>query len=203
MASRGSSLIYFGSNSKFIGLIGVADQVRKESKEVVAQLKSQGIEVWMLTGDHKGTAEAIAEQIGILHVVAQVLPEEKSAKIAEIQKTGKIVAMVGDGINDAPALTQADVGIAMGSGTDVAMATADVTLMGGDLRHLVTAFDLSKATIKNIKQNLFWAFIFNLIGIPAAALGYLTPILAGAAMAMSSVTVVTNALRLKGFQSKK
>ena len=157
----------------------------------------------MLTGDHKGTAEAIAEQIGILHVVAQVLPEEKSAKIAEIQKTGKIVAMVGDGINDAPALTQADVGIAMGSGTDVAMATADVTLMGGDLRHLVTAFDLSKATIKNIKQNLFWAFIFNLIGIPAAALGYLTPILAGAAMAMSSVTVVTNALRLKGFQSKK
>ena len=203
MASRGSSLIYFGSNSKFIGLIGVADQVRKESKEVVAQLESQGIEVWMLTGDHKGTAEAIAEQIGILHVVAQVLPEEKSAKIAEIQKTGKIVAMVGDGINDAPALTQADVGIAMGSGTDVAMATADVTLMGGDLRHLVTAFDLSKATIKNIKQNLFWAFIFNLIGIPAAALGYLTPILAGAAMAMSSVTVVTNALRLKGFQSKK
>ena len=203
MASRGSSLIYFGSNSKFIGLIGVADQVRKESKEVVAQLESQGIEVWMLTGDHKGTAEAIAEQIGILHVVAQVLPEEKSAKIAEIQKTGKIVAMVGDGINDAPALTQADVGIAMGSGTDVAMATADVTLMGGDLRHLVTAFDLSKATIKNIKQNLFWAFIFNLIGIPSAALGYLTPILAGAAMAMSSVTVVTNALRLKGFQSKK
>lgn len=197
LASRGASLVYVGMNQEALGLIAVADEVRTVAKEVVSRLEKQGVEVWMLTGDHKGTADAIAERIGIYHVVAQVLPEEKAGKIRELQEAGKKVAMVGDGINDAPALAQADVGIAMGSGTDVAMATADVTLMSGDLRHLVTAFDLSKATIRNIKQNLFWAFIFNMIGIPAAALGYLTPVLAGAAMALSSVTVVSNSLRLK------
>lgn len=200
LASRGASLVYVGMNQEALGLIAVADEIRPEAKEVVAQLEKQGVEVWMLTGDHKGTAEAIAERIGIRHVVAQVLPEEKAEKIRELQEAGKKVAMVGDGINDAPALAQADVGIAMGSGTDVAMATADVTLMSGDLHHLATAFDLSKATIRNIKQNLFWAFIFNTIGIPAAALGYLTPILAGAAMALSSVTVVSNSLRLKRYK---
>lgn len=200
LASRGASLVYVGMNQEALGLIAVADEIRTEAKEVVSQLEKQGVEVWMLTGDHKGTAEAIAERIGIRHVVAQVLPEEKAGKIRELQEAGKKVAMVGDGINDAPALAQADVGIAMGSGTDVAMATADVTLMSGDLHHLVTAFDLSKATIRNIKQNLFWAFIFNTIGIPAAALGYLTPVLAGAAMALSSVTVVSNSLRLKRYK---
>lgn len=200
LASRGASLVYVGMNQEALGLIAVADEIRPEAKEVVTRLEKQGVEVWMLTGDHRGTAEAIAERIGIRHVVAQVLPEEKAGKIRELQEAGKKVAMVGDGINDAPALAQADVGIAMGSGTDVAMATADVTLMSGDLRHLVTAFDLSKATIRNIKQNLFWAFIFNTIGIPAAALGYLTPVLAGAAMALSSVTVVSNSLRLKRYQ---
>jgi len=203
LAAQGVSLVFVGMENEFLGLIGVADQIRSEAKEVVRALEGQGIEVWMLTGDHRGTAEAIAEKIGIRNVAAQVLPEEKAAKIKRLQGAGKTVAMVGDGINDAPALAQSDVGIAMGSGTDVAMATADVTLMSGDLHHLVTAFDLSRATIRNIKQNLFWAFIFNIVGIPAAALGYLTPILAGGAMALSSVAVVSNALRLKRYQLRR
>lgn len=202
MASQGASLVFVGVGKEILGLIGVADDIRPEARETVAALRSQGVEVWMLTGDHWGTAKAIAGKIGIDHVVAEVMPEEKASKVAALQSEGHVVAMVGDGINDAPALAQADVGIAMGSGTDVAMATADVTLMSGDLHHLATAFDLSRETMKNIRQNLFWAFFFNIIGIPAAALGYLTPVLAGAAMALSSVTVVSNALRLKRFTPK-
>lgn len=192
-------------NGEIMGLIALADALKNSSLEAVRALQQQGLEVIMLTGDNQQTAEKIASEVGIRRFFAQVLPKDKTAKIREIQQqTGKLVAMVGDGINDAPALAQADVGFAIGTGTDVAIASSDITLISGDLQGIVSAIKLSKATMKNIKQNLFFAYIYNVIGIPiATGMFYpfsgllLNPIIAGAAMAFSSVSVVTNALRLR------
>lgn len=209
LASQGKTPMYMAIDGKFLGIIAVADVMKKEAVDTIKELKTRGYKIGMITGDNKITAEAIGKQVGIDMIFAEVTPEDKYLKVKELQNEGYNVAMVGDGINDSPALVQADVGIAIGGGTDIAMESADIVLMKRDLRDVLTAMDLSNATIRNIKQNLFWAFIYNTLGIPiAAGLLYpftghlLNPMIAGGAMAMSSVSVVTNALRLKKFKKQ-
>lgn len=197
LENEGQTVMLVGMNGQFVGLLAVADTVKKTSKRAVAQLHELGIEVIMLTGDNEATARAIGKEIGIDHVIASVLPEQKAAHVAALEKQGKVVAMVGDGINDAPALATATIGMAVGTGTDIAMEAADITLVRGDLMSIADAILMSKKTIRNIKQNLFWAFGYNTLGIPIAAVGLLAPWVAGAAMALSSVSVVLNALRLQ------
>lgn len=194
---RGASVSLLAVGGEIRALWAVEDEVRSEVPEVIKTLQNRGIEVWMLTGDNRRTAQYIADKVGITHVMAEVLPQDKAGKIDELRKSGKVVGMVGDGINDAPALTLADIGFAIGNGTDIAVEAADIVLVRNDLNTLVQAVTLSRKTMTNIRQNLFWALIFNSLGIPLAAIGMLTPIVAGTAMAFSSVTVVTNALRLK------
>ena len=207
LASQGKTPMYIAKDGKIAGIIAVADTVKESSLRAIKKLHKMGIEVAMITGDNKRTAEAIAKQVGIDRVLSEVLPEDKANEVKKLQDEGKKVGMVGDGINDAPALAQADVGIAIGSGTDVAIESADVVLMRSDLMDVPTAVELSKSTIRNIKENLFWAFAYNILGIPFAmgvvyAFGgpLLSPVIAAAAMSFSSISVLLNALRLKGFQ---
>lgn len=194
---EGKTAMLIAIDGQYHGMIAVADTVKETARAAIRQLQESGIKVMMLTGDNRRTAEAIAKQVGITNVIAEVLPEEKANHVKAVQTQGSKVAMVGDGINDAPALAMADIGIAIGTGTEVAIEAADITLLGGDLLLIPKAVTISKATMKNIKQNLFWAFAYNSAGIPIAAAGLLAPWIAGAAMAFSSVSVVANALRLK------
>ncbi|QFY72730.1 copper-translocating P-type ATPase [Priestia megaterium] len=194
---EGKTAMLVALDGKYAGMLAVADTIKETSQEAVSRLKEMGLEVMMITGDNRQTAQAIAVQAGIEHVIAEVLPEGKAEEVKKLQQQGKKVAMVGDGINDAPALALADIGMAIGTGTDVAMEAADITLMRGDLMSIADAIEMSRKTISNIKQNLFWAMGYNTLGIPIAAVGLLAPWVAGAAMAFSSVSVVLNALRLQ------
>jgi Cu+-exporting ATPase len=208
LSKEGKTPMFIAIENKIKGIIAVADTLKENSKKAIEKLHNMGVEVVMITGDNKNTAEAIGKQVGIDKIFAEVLPSDKANWVKKIQQEGKIVAMVGDGINDAPALAQADIGIAIGSGTDVAIESADIVLIKSDLMDVPTALKLSRATIKNIKENLFWAFGYNTLGIPVA-MGILhifggpllNPMIAAAAMSFSSVSVLLNALRLRGFKA--
>ena len=204
IAGKGQTPMFVGLDGKVIGLVSVADALKETSVEAIRKIKELGIEVHMLTGDNRLTADYIGKKVGVDHVIAEVLPNDKASVVDSLQKDGKCVMMVGDGINDAPALVQADVGVAIGSGSDIALDSSDVVLMKSDLHDVYKAIKLSKATIRNIKQNLFWAFFYNVCGLPiAAGVLYpingmlLSPIIGGLAMSFSSVFVVSNALRLR------
>ena len=197
LEDEGKTAMLMAIGGKLEGILAVADTLKESSKEAITELMNMGIDVYMITGDNRRTAAAIAKQVGIENVLAEVLPENKADEVEKLKKQGKKVAMVGDGINDAPALATADIGMAVGTGTYVAIEAADITLMRGDLKTIPAAIRLSRKTMRKIKQNLFWAFIYNIIGIPFAALGLLNPMIAGGAMAFSSVSVVTNSLSLK------
>ena len=207
LADQGRTPMFLAVDGRPAGIIAAADTLKDTSRKTVEQLRAMGIRVAMLTGDHRRTAEAVARQAGIDLVIAEVLPGGKADEVKRLQQEGRVVAMVGDGINDAPALVQADIGIAVGSGTDVAVESADIVLIRNDISDVAAALRLGRAAIRNIKQNLFWAFFYNLVGIPVAAgLLYafggplLNPVFAAAAMSLSSVSVVGNALRLKAFK---
>ncbi len=207
MRKEGQTVMFVAVDGRPAGLLGVADPLKETTAEAVQALHDDGVKVVMLTGDSKTTAEAVAKRLRIAEVIAEVLPDQKAAVVKDLQAAGAIVAMAGDGINDAPALAQAQVGIAMGTGTDVAMESAGVTLVKGDLRGIMRARRLSQATMRNIKQNLFFAFIYNALGVPiAAGVLYptfdllLSPMIAAAAMSLSSVSVIGNALRLRRLQ---
>ncbi len=210
LESQGKTVILVALDRKPVGLIAVSDTLRENAAEAIKELHQMGLETVMITGDNQRTAEAVAKQAGIERVLAQVLPDDKAREIQGLQESGKVVAMVGDGINDAPALAQADIGIALGSGTDVAMESGDVVLVRNDLRDVVEAIRLSRYTISKVKQNLFWAFAYNTLGIPiAAGILYpltgtlLNPIIAAAAMAFSSISVVTNSLLMNRYRVRR
>lgn len=201
--SQGNTVVLVGKNDEFYGYILIADKIKESSPKAVSKLKDDNIDVYMITGDSENTAKHIAEKANIDHVIAECLPKDKSDKVLDLKNQGKKVGMVGDGINDAPALATSDVGFSIGTGTDVAIEASDITIINGDLNKVNTAIRLSHRVIKTIKQNLFWAFFYNVVGIPIAAFGFLNPMIAGAAMAFSSVTVVTNSLRIKNFKEEK
>lgn len=202
LENDGKTAMFMALENAVQAVIAVADTIKESSRQAIEELQEMGIAVYMMTGDNKRTAAAIARQVGITHVLAEILPENKAQEVEKLKSQGHIVAMAGDGINDAPALATADIGMAMGTGTDVAIEAADITLMNGDLRSVPTSIKLSRKTMRKIKQNLFWAFFYNVIGIPVSALGLLNPIIAGAAMAFSSVSVVTNSLSLRRFKNR-
>ena len=198
--TQAKTAMIVATENEILGIIAVADSIKETSKQAIQDIKNMGIDIYMITGDNEKTAKAIADEVGIINVLAEVLPENKAKEIEKLRSSGQVVAMVGDGINDAVALVTADVGIAIGTGTDIAIEAADITLIRGDLKLIPTAIKLSKATLRKIKQNLFWAFFYNMVGIPIAAFGLLNPMFAGGAMAFSSVSVVTNSLSLKKFR---